>query len=172
MPHPFDVSVLIVLRVRAMILPHNRYGTDPYNGKMLGCDGIVGWFDSTGTGHVKAWGMPSYKPADILAHPKGRDYISNAALTRADGYTTVEFERRFTMLADADVSVDPSVRGRIFAAGGSSWFPQARHNAGSMQYCRPLSAAVSYPNLLFGADVGVVDDVGVRRGGLVSGRRG
>jgi hypothetical protein len=76
---------------------------------MLGGDGIFGWFDSTGAGHVKAWGMPSYESADILAAPKGRDYMSNVAVTREDGYTTLEFERRFTMLADADVSVDPSV---------------------------------------------------------------
>ena len=67
---------------RLLLVPHtnvislmNSFGRF-YSGKMYGADAVFGWIDSSGEGHVEAWGLPTYESADILDAPKADGYVA------------------------------------------------------------------------------------------------
>eukprot|EP00750_Incisomonas_marina_P001532 INCI1131.2.p1 GENE.INCI1131.2~~INCI1131.2.p1 ORF type:complete len:1923 (+),score=223.19 INCI1131.2:506-6274(+) len=80
-----------------------------YSGKMYGADAVFGWIDSSGEGHVEAWGLPTYESADILDAPKADGYFSDPELSMEEGMMTLSFTRTFAAPnVLEDVAIDPS----------------------------------------------------------------
>lgn len=109
-----------------------EYGTNPYNGKMYGADGVIGWFDRWDAGHVESYLMPSYLPEDILANKKGGHYIFEPSISYEDGFMTLEFDRRFNMDATADVDINATGSWIMWAFAEEGLFPDGEAEGDTM----------------------------------------